>query len=346
MSPCRLAPYRAAAANDAAHAIRIYLWNSRLSKAFLFPLNIAEIVTRNAVHRALGYRFGGPGWVVSPPPGLLTPESEASRQRSLLRLSRILATPTPDDLVAALTFDFWSNLFRQEYDQLWSEPGLLRAAFPLLPPNEERRYVQSRVAEINHLRNRIAHHEPIHQLQLRNHFTQILETIGLQDQAIRDWVRKSSTVMITLRTPPAPRDSLPGLPLSSTNLRQPRHIDVAMPIMEAMAALSAARPHLAIVQRGVGEVDIITAQRIVDYLAIHATADGGMLDLTTHTVGDAVAGTTEIRHAVIDRTATTGDVLLAFFPPGVPQGQRPRVLLVMSEANIVGVIEHPIVRYK
>jgi hypothetical protein len=343
LSTPRLAPYIGAARGDRKLAIRIYLWNSRLSKAFLFPLNIAEVTIRNAMDRALSSEFGGSNWILQPP-FQLTPESEASRQRALLRLS---GQPKPEDLVGGLTLDFWSNLFRREYKALWERPGLLATTFPYLPAGGNRGAVQLRVAKINQFRNRIAHHEPIHTLDHRTIYEEILNLVALRSPRARDWVRRCSTVMMVVRTPPSVDSWLPGLPLSSTNLRQPLILSEDMALLAALPAIGDARPPIALVpEHGVDAYRAVPASRIMSFIATQAVMLDGMLDLSAYTLSDVIAGTPSVPVVTIDRRASTGDVLAAFFPSGVPQSKRPQALLVISDKGVEGVILHPLIRYQ
>jgi hypothetical protein len=62
----RLAPYRAAVANDLMRAVSLYEKNAELSAAFWMVLSDLEILVRNAMHDRLTAwslaRYGQPGW--------------------------------------------------------------------------------------------------------------------------------------------------------------------------------------------------------------------------------------------------------------------------------------------
>lgn len=340
LSTARLAPYVAAAKGDRKRAILLYLWNSRLAKAFLFPLNIAEVTIRNAMHQALSAIYGA-RWILNPP-FALTPESERSRQAALGRLVR----PAPDDLVAALAFDFWSNLFRREYQTLWAQAGLLATVFPHLPAGETRADVQRRVANINHFRNRIAHHEPIHAADHRSQYEGILELIALCSPTASGWVRDCSTVMAVVRTPPSAAGGLPGLPLTSTNLRPPPLLTDTTLVSDSLAQIAAARPPVIVVQpTDGGDIHVLTSEQVIRYLADLAIQASGLMDLSEHTLSRVLAGTAPTPFVRIDAGATTGDVLASFFPPNTPQAQRPQVVLVEDRKAIRGAILHPVARY-
>ncbi len=71
-----------------------------------------------------------------------------------------------------------------------------------LLPNQTytRKNFQKLAKEINHFRNRIAHHEPILELDLSNLHTQILTVIGAASIETMEWVKHHSTVNQVIRT--------------------------------------------------------------------------------------------------------------------------------------------------
>jgi hypothetical protein len=332
---------------DREYALRLYLWNARLAKAFLFPLQICEVSTRNAVNEALAGIYG-PNWILAPPFGL-NDFSEASHTRALERLHRradrrALPPPGSDDLVAALTFDFWSNLFRDDYDDVWTGP-VLATAFPNLPVGEGRRDVQRRAAEVNELRNRIAHHEPIHDRQ--NHgakLAAILDLIGLRSRPTRDFTRGHSTVMAVARVPPTRQSRFPGRPLAQMNLRPPPMLALGDPLNAALAAMRAARPELALIPgAGAPPFAALTTSSATALVIERAALASGLVDLSELTAGD-VTTAHPLELGEIDLRASSGDVLSLFFPPD-QTAPKPSALVVWSAQRVLtGVIVRPDLR--
>ncbi len=88
-------------------------------------------------------------------------------------------SPTAGDLVSGLNLGFWVDLLKGRYEQvLW--PALLREVFPYATRKQRsREQAYQRLAGIQHLRNRVFHHEPIWLLpDLVEQHRLILETIG------------------------------------------------------------------------------------------------------------------------------------------------------------------------
>ena len=344
LSSERFAPYLTASHGDHVYAVQRYLWNARVAKAFLFPLHLAEISTRNAVHRALTQRYG-PGWIQTPPHGLLTLRSEEARRKAVDRLDESgKPQPTPGEIVAALTFDFWANLFRNDYDWLWSDVGLLRAAFPNLQAPYDWRYVQNRARRVNALRNRIAHHEPIwNRADLGPDHDQCLDLIGLNCRLTRDWVRRHSTVQLVLRTPPAKVPGLPGLALTAVTFEVPLEVTPEDKLLDVAETLRGRRPEAALIR---GAPSVVTRSDLLTAVLQAGQALDGYVDLNTLLVRDAL-GPASNRLASCPATATTGDLAALFFPPGVKTRDRPTHVVVTDDLGVgVGLVERPNLRFR
>lgn len=345
LSVPRLAPYLAASANDPVYAFQRYLWNARLAKSLLFPLQVVEVTVRNAVHRTLSGQYG-PDWITNPPAGLLTPESETSRQNGLRRLALAgKAAPTPDEVVAALTFDFWSNLFREDYDGLWS-PTTTRTCFPNLAAPYDWRFVQSRARRVNALRNRIAHHEPIwNAVDLGLDFERCLDLIRLVSNETGRWVQRHNTFRTIHRSPPLATPSLPGLNLTSVTFETPVVLEAAEPITDAIRRVAGARPQLGLIQRE-GDWIVATPCDLLAAITTASEAAGGYVDLNALTVADVAPPPRRL--ATATRDMTTGDLLGRFFPPNMAKANRPAHVLLIDAASQepVGLVERPTVRYR
>lgn len=208
LSPERFATYLALASGETdairrERALAQYLYNARLAAAFLFPLHVVEVTLRNAVDGVLVGLYG-PQWPDdSACLAKLTPQSRASLEKAKARAQRHEGRQAGSrgQVVAELSFDFWSNLFRSHYDRpLWQIK--LREALPHCPSTMKRRHVQIEVRDINALRNRIAHHEPIFKLDVTNLHSRIVSLVAMRCPATASWLRSHSTVAATIRTKP------------------------------------------------------------------------------------------------------------------------------------------------
>lgn len=204
LSDPRFQTYLTKANGDQQYAFALYLYNARLAKAFLFPLNVAEVTLRNAVDETLVKGFG-PDWHVDS-----TLRTRILNDKSLDALGRAISKAGSNDrgkVIAELAFDFWSNLFRPEYHELWRTKANI--AFPSLDHGQGRKEIQKLVKEINRLRNRVAHHEHILNINPPDTQSKINQLIGLRCPVTVDWMRHHSTVNIVMRSKPNKAGSAP-----------------------------------------------------------------------------------------------------------------------------------------
>ena len=177
VSTSRLSTYRAVARDDD-HAWALYRWNLALAASFT-PLSCdIEVALRNTIHDQLVTHLGRPDWWASSTLVLddITTETLAT---AVQRHKRQLAKGTigPGTIIADLMLGTWVMLLSRggtsalgraiDYEtNLW-RPAL-RFGFAtgrLTPSGRIRRptrdAVHSRASNLQRLRNRAAHHEPI-----------------------------------------------------------------------------------------------------------------------------------------------------------------------------------------
>lgn len=196
LSKERFTPYVVKAGYDLEYAFNLYLYNARLSKAFLFPLHILEVCLRNRINDIFCSDFSNDWPHNSSFTDHLSLESLGALEKGIERAK----SPKTEDVVATLTFDFWSNLFRPEYDRpLWQS----RMADLLPNIHKTRKEFQQIVRKLNMFRNRIAHHEPIHTLDITSFHKAILDVLSWLSVDTSQWVKHHSTVNRAVRTKPA-----------------------------------------------------------------------------------------------------------------------------------------------
>jgi hypothetical protein len=97
----------------------------------------------------------------------------------------------PNDLDSQLPFGFWIGLLSNRYHQsLWVP--ILNKSFPNL--NQNRADIHKNLYAVLRLRNRIAHHEPIFDLDLLLLSDNIRNVLGLLDSNKETWLKKNSRV--------------------------------------------------------------------------------------------------------------------------------------------------------
>ena len=183
----RLASYLSVAGNVQA-AIELYDWNTQVGASLLEDLGRLEVVFRNAVDDALIAYGTAQGWpevwyrkrrlFLGRHGSRAWNDIEAARRRATRRYS---IPEVHGKVITELSFGFWRFICTEPYlTSLWVPA--VTAAFPQHlsagNPRQVRADVESRMRHLNFLRNRIAHHEPIHQRDLARDHAELLELIG------------------------------------------------------------------------------------------------------------------------------------------------------------------------
>lgn len=190
VSRARLSKYRPRNGTDFDMAVN-YFWNIELSEALYPGLAALEVTLRSSVHEALTTREGTDMWFRTQlEPGQLRTYADA-----YLKLLKDLKGqhPTSGQVVAQLTFGFWTTLLSQPYNQsLWAphKIALLKAVFPNLPPvPNNRHFIHQRYNNLRLLRNRVMHHEPIlFRPDLYQEWEGMIDAIGWISPTTRDSV--------------------------------------------------------------------------------------------------------------------------------------------------------------
>ena len=186
LSPARMAPYLAARAADRDRALALYDWNSRVSAAFFESLHLLEVGLRNAIDLTASRRIG-PDWL-GPASPVLTPRSRRAVAVAL-RHAGGAAVPR-GKIVAELPFGFWWSLLSDEYNRRLWQPAVQHA----FDRQVRRRRLHAELDELRRLRNRIAHHEPIHHRALGADYERLIDVAGRIASALGDHIASTSRI--------------------------------------------------------------------------------------------------------------------------------------------------------
>jgi hypothetical protein len=201
LSPERLGPYRAATGGDLATAIDLYEWNARISAALWETLGHVEVLVRNAMHEHLTAwstaRYGVPRWY-NDPGKVLSFEARHDVQLARHRAITGGAPETPGKVVAELNLGFWRFLTAATYDRSLWRTCLYRA----FPGQGLRREVHEALRDLNRIRNRCAHHEPIHNRPIAQLHATALTVAGWVCEESSRWIAARSSVGRNLMTRP------------------------------------------------------------------------------------------------------------------------------------------------
>ncbi len=136
-----------------------YAWNMALSESLYTPIQCLEVSLRNAIHTTLTAEYNTDRWFDNL--SLLTTPSQIDIAKAKANIARLGKAETPGQVIATLTFGFWTGLFSRGYQNtFW--PKISRHVFSGLPNRERvRPSIAAQLNEIRLLRSRIMHHEPI-----------------------------------------------------------------------------------------------------------------------------------------------------------------------------------------
>ncbi|MHA7134265.1 hypothetical protein [Oerskovia turbata] len=201
LSPERMEPYLAARGGDPEAAVALYRWNCRVAAELSVCIGHLEVLLRNALSAQLTRLADGVPWYIELAP-LLDERAVADIDIARRRAVKHGRLETDGRVIAELTFGFWRFLLSPRYHRTLWMPGL-RHALPGI--DRSLRGASKVVGEIHELRNRIAHHEPIHTLGLDERHRQVLRVASWIDPRMPAWIEDECKVVALLSNAPSAR---------------------------------------------------------------------------------------------------------------------------------------------
>jgi hypothetical protein len=185
---------------------QLYEWNLRIAGAWYETLGMFEVVLRNALDKQLityhkRVRSGNGDWYTGP--GMPWAGSRLDQQINEARSRATLRGSIPEihgKVIAELTFGFWRYILASHYQNTLWAPAL-RRAFPHLR-SQKRGTVYTPINRLHDLRNRVAHHEPIHTIDHATRHADLLRAAGWVDPAAEAWINASTRVPEVLKARP------------------------------------------------------------------------------------------------------------------------------------------------
>ena len=182
----RFGRYMAWANGDRARAIALYTLNTQLSESLYTPLQMLEVALRNRIHAVMHEAYHET-WFQD--------ETIILKPRQIEQVGMAVADiefdkkdVTPGRIVAALTFSFWTTMFGPDYETLWQQTlhGIARR-----PDGKglRRKDFSGPLHPVRTIRNRIAHHEPILNWNLRKHYGNIVTMTEWLSPVAATWCR-------------------------------------------------------------------------------------------------------------------------------------------------------------
>lgn len=193
----RLGSYLRASEGDISDAFALYEWNMRAAASVMELTSMVEVLARNALDRELRAwsqeRKAGASWLDAAP---LDQQGAADLQKARGRATRGgRRSEVHGRVIAELPLGFWRYLVESRYlTALWI-PATHRA-FPAGDTDLRSRQkdVAFRMQQLNFVRNRAAHHEPIHSRDLSRDLQLALDLAAWISPAAKNWVDATSSL--------------------------------------------------------------------------------------------------------------------------------------------------------
>lgn len=201
LTQARFDKYLTYSGHNQDRAFRLYMWNAQIGEAFHIPIQSVEVGLRNRISNGLTAQFGEPWWKAPKFLAIADDERRADLRQVEERIQHRKLPLCTDQIVAGLSFGFWSGMLQPKYNPpIWG--AQLRVAFPNLPAGRSRKSVATHATKTGFLRNRIWHHEPIFTRDLSTDFKTVMDLLSWICPATEAWVRKHSRVQELLRQKP------------------------------------------------------------------------------------------------------------------------------------------------
>ena len=191
ISEDRLSYYLLKSNGNLNEAMSHYNENLRFSSDLYQWLALAEVVLRNALVKSISSQV-----FISAEfdPFLhiwqdLRPEERADYERAASRVISKSREATPGRVIAELNFGFWKYLLAADYEHtLWTRN--FRHSFVYLK-KKDRHIVYSAVERVNQLRNRVAHHERLLDVDLSREIQALFTLLGWISPEALAWAREN-----------------------------------------------------------------------------------------------------------------------------------------------------------
>ena len=166
MSATRMNRYLTACGNNTRKAMTLYRKNLHLSQELFTVISCFEVALRNSINRHYSNLYGNNWLRDSISTGGIFDNTGCRRAKEVINksLTKLSGNYTPAKLLTEMDFGFWRYLFAQP--QFRAGGQTLLHIFPSKPTSSvavqyNHTFVFNQLEQVNTLRNRIAHHEPV-----------------------------------------------------------------------------------------------------------------------------------------------------------------------------------------
>ena len=207
ISPARFSTFVELSSGDRELAAKLYEWTGSLAGALFTDFRHLEIVFRNRVDQALmAYARSRDPNVMSWLDDSWLPDHtngwDDGANKAIKEARKVVRddNPSHDAVIAQLMFGFWRYVTRGRYEEAFWLPALDEAFTNIPGANavDRRVTLETAMINLNKLRNRIAHHEPICKPWKRHDHGGVELVLSVDDvyqdlKKVLDWCDPSSS---------------------------------------------------------------------------------------------------------------------------------------------------------
>jgi len=202
----RLGSYSRAMQGTTTDAFALYEWNMRAAASVMELTSMTEVVIRNALDAQLREwakrKHCNVSWLdAAPVDHQGCKDIQKARERATRRGRR---AEVHGRVIAELPLGFWRYLVESRYlTSLWVPATHAAFRHGHADLRTRQRDVAFRMQQLNFVRNRAAHHEPIHQRDLQRDLDLALELVCWVSPTAQRWVQRTTSLSRVLSNRPA-----------------------------------------------------------------------------------------------------------------------------------------------
>lgn len=159
LSSARVSKYANACNNNKARTMMLYQYNIKLCQRFYGVIGMFEVLLRNAINNHYTAQFADNDWIIHQCSTGQLLEQEVSDIKKKENEFQKSGVYSPDKMVAAFSFGFWTYFFTKRNYKVGNKT--LLKIFPLKKKGLKQKDIYKDLNYIREFRNRIAHNEPI-----------------------------------------------------------------------------------------------------------------------------------------------------------------------------------------
>ncbi|KPW45750.1 Uncharacterized protein ALO82_03268 [Pseudomonas syringae pv. broussonetiae] len=184
---------------DKDRAAEAYVHNMKIAESLVSVFHVLEVAVRNGIQKEMALEYGRDDWYEewngTGNANFQKLYDKISEAKNELRNRRVELTP--DNIVAELSFGFWTSLFNRATIINLSKP--LMRVFYLCPKSmRQPDNIRTRLNKGRDLRNRCFHHEPLLWQPLYELHRDVSEVIKWIEPGLHAWIKIHDRVPATL----------------------------------------------------------------------------------------------------------------------------------------------------